>query len=68
MSEIINAYILTGNRHVGDKIFETVPSFKYLDNVKDKEGRISECVNDRIQAGNRAYAANYVGRSSCKVS
>jgi len=24
-----------------------------------KEGRISECVKDRIQAGNKAYAANY---------
>ena len=33
-------------------------SFKYLDNVTDKEGGISECVKDRIEAGNRAYAAN----------
>ena len=35
-----------------------VSSFKYLGNVTDKEGRISDCVKDRIEAGNRAYAAN----------
>ena len=44
---------------MGDKVLETVPSFKYLGNVIDKEGRISECVKDRIQAGNRTNAANY---------
>jgi hypothetical protein len=44
---------------VGDKVFERVSSFKYLSNVVNKEGRMSECVKDRIQAGNRVYAANY---------
>jgi hypothetical protein len=33
--------------------------FKYLGNVINKEGRIRECVKDRIQVGNRAYAANH---------
>jgi len=47
------------NLKVGDKIFEGVSNFRYLGNVIDKEGRISECVKDRIQAGNKAYAANY---------
>jgi len=32
-------------------------SFKYLGNIIYKEG-ISECVKDRTQVGNRAYAAN----------
>jgi hypothetical protein len=36
-----------------------VSSFKYLGNVINKEGRISECVKDRIQVGNRAYADNH---------
>jgi hypothetical protein len=36
-----------------------VSSFKYLGNVTDKEGRISKCVKDRIQAGNSVHAANY---------
>ena len=34
-------------------------SFKYLGNVIQKERRISEYVKDRIQVGNRAYAANH---------
>jgi len=32
------------NLKVGDKIFEGVSSFRYLGNVIDKEGRISECL------------------------
>ena len=40
-------------------VLERVSSFTYLGNVINKEGRMNECVNDRIQAGNRAYAANY---------
>jgi hypothetical protein len=44
---------------VGDKVFERVSSCKYLGIVINKEGRISECVKDRIQVGNRAYAAKY---------
>jgi sorting nexin-29 len=47
------------NLKVGDKIFEGVSSFRYLGNAIDKEGRIDECVKGRIQAGNKAYAANY---------
>ena len=50
----------TQNWQVGDKVFERVSSFKYLDNVINEEGRISECVKDRIQTGNRAYTANYL--------
>jgi sorting nexin-29 len=49
----------TQNWKVGDKVFETVSSFKYLGSVINEEGRISECVKDRIQTGNRAYAANH---------
>jgi hypothetical protein len=49
----------TQNWKVGDKVFERVSSFKYLGNIINKEGRISECIKDRIQAGNRAYAANH---------
>jgi hypothetical protein len=47
------------NLKVGDKTFEGVSSFRYLGNVIDKEGRIGECVKDRIQGRNKAYAANY---------
>jgi endonuclease/exonuclease/phosphatase family metal-dependent hydrolase len=47
------------NLKVGDKTFEGVSKFRYLGNVIDREGRISECIKDRIQAGNKAYAANY---------
>ena len=42
-----------------DKEFERESSFKYLGNVIHKEGRIGECVMDRIHVGNRAYAANH---------
>ena len=49
----------TQNLKVGAKVFERVSSFKCQGNVIDKAGRISECVKDRIQAGNRACAANY---------
>jgi len=38
---------------------ERVSSFKYLGNVIHKGGRVSECVRDRIQVGNRAYVANH---------
>jgi hypothetical protein len=44
---------------LGDKVFERVSSFKYLGNVINKKGRISECVKDGIQVGNREYAAKY---------
>jgi sorting nexin-29 len=46
----------TQNWKVGDKVFESVSSCKYLGNVINKEGRLSECVNDRIH---RTYAANH---------
>jgi hypothetical protein len=36
-----------------------VSNFKYLGNVINKEEGITECVKDRIQVGNRAYAANH---------
>jgi hypothetical protein len=36
-----------------------VTYFIYLGNVINKQGNVSECVKDRIQAGNRAYAANH---------
>jgi hypothetical protein len=49
----------TQNWKVRGKVFERVSSFKYLGNVINKDGRISECVKDRIQVGNRAYAANH---------
>ena len=49
----------TQNWIVGDKVFDRVSGFKYLGNVIHKEGRISGCVKDRTQEGNRAYAANY---------
>jgi hypothetical protein len=47
----------TKNWKAGDKVLERVSSFKYLGNVINKEGKIIECVRDRIQAGNRIYAA-----------
>jgi hypothetical protein len=49
----------TQNSKVGDKVCERVSSFKYLGNVINEEGRISECVKDRIKTGNKAYAANH---------
>jgi len=49
----------TQNWKVGDKVFEIVSSFKYLGNAINEEGRIRECVKDRIKTGNRAYAANH---------
>ena len=44
--------------HGETNLFERVSSFKYLGNVINKEGRISECVKDRIQVWNRECAAN----------
>jgi len=49
----------TQNWKVGDIVFERVSSFKYFGNVINEEGRINECVKDRIQIGNRAYAASH---------
>jgi hypothetical protein len=43
---------------IGDEVFERQSSFKYLGNVINKAGRVTECVKDRIQVGNRAHAAN----------
>jgi len=48
----------TQNWKIGDKVLERVSSFKYLGSVIRKEGRIGECVKDRIQVGNRAYASS----------
>ena len=48
----------TQNWNLGDKVFENVSSFIYLGNDLNNEGRISECVKDRIQLGNRVHAAN----------
>ena len=50
----------TQNWKVGDKVFERGSSFKYLGNVINEYGRISECINDRTQVGRRAYAAKYL--------
>ena len=49
----------TQNWKVADNVFERESSFKYLGNVINKEGRIDECIKDRMQVGNRAYAANH---------
>ena len=50
----------TQNWKLGDKVFESVSSFKYLGNVINEEGRSSECVKNKIQqTGNRIYAANH---------
>jgi hypothetical protein len=49
----------TQNWKAGDKVFERVSSFKYLGNIINEDGKISECIKDRIQAGNRTYAANH---------
>jgi hypothetical protein len=43
-----------------------VSCFKYLGNVINNEGRISECVKDRTQLGNRTYAANHP-MLKCKI-
>ena len=32
---------------LGDKVFERVSSFKYLGNVINNDGRISECINNK---------------------
>jgi hypothetical protein len=39
----------TQNWKAGDKVFERVSSFKYLGNVKNTEGKISECVEDNTR-------------------
>jgi hypothetical protein len=44
--------------HIGNKISEGVSNFKYLGNVTDNENKISSCVMERIQTGNKAYYAN----------
>ena len=49
----------TQNWKVRDKVFERVSSFIYLGNVISEEGRISDCVKDRIQTGNRASAGTH---------
>ena len=39
----------TQNWKVGVKVFERMSSFQYVGNIIYKEGRIGECVKDRIQ-------------------
>jgi hypothetical protein len=43
--------------HVGNKTVEGLYNFKYLGDVIDNENKISSCVMERIQAGNKAYYA-----------
>ena len=49
----------TQNWKLGDKVYGRVSIYKCLGNVIYKEGRISECLKDRIQVGNRECAAKH---------
>jgi hypothetical protein len=49
----------THNWKLGDKVFEGVSIFKHLGNAINEEGRISKCVKNRTQTGNKANAANH---------
>ena len=52
------------NWKVGDKVFERVSSFKYLGNVINKDGRISECIKDRHILCSKTFFNN---RAVCEI-
>jgi hypothetical protein len=43
---------------IGSKRFEKVEKFKFLEMVINSKNNMTENIQDRIQAGNKAYYAN----------
>jgi hypothetical protein len=43
---------------IGNRTFEGVSQFRYLGALINSQNKISDCINDKIQKGNRAYFAN----------
>jgi DNA modification methylase len=43
---------------IGSKIFEKVEKFKFLRMIINRKNNMTETIQDRIQAGNKAYYAN----------
>jgi sorting nexin-29 len=43
---------------IGNRAFEGVSQFRYLGALVNSQNEISDCINDKIQKGNRAHFAN----------
>jgi hypothetical protein len=49
---------LHNNIETGSKTFEKVENFKFWGMVINSKNNMTETIQDRIQAGNKAYSAN----------
>jgi hypothetical protein len=50
------------DRYIGNKIFEGVSNLNTWGDVIDNENKISSCVMERIQAGNKAYIDKLISK------
>ena len=46
------------NTEIGKKIFEGVQAFRYLGTIINNDNSMRNIINERLQAGNRAFYAN----------
>ena len=47
-----------GDLQIGNKTFEAVQSFQYLENIISNTNNNNKCIKERIMMGNKAYYAN----------
>jgi len=47
-----------GDLRIGNKTFEAVQSFQYLENIISNTNNNNKCIKERIMMGNKAYYAN----------
>jgi hypothetical protein len=48
----------SGDLRIGNKTFEAVQGFQYLENIIGNTNNNNKCIKDRIMMGNKAYYAN----------
>jgi hypothetical protein len=57
-----------GDLRIGNKTFEVVHSFQYLENIISNTNNNNKCIKERIVMGNKAYCANRQLSNSSLIS